>query len=137
EGRTFDLENCWTEKIEVDIWAREPVAQISVMCPNPFLIERLNMSENTSGTTRYHEFQVGGSESSGIKAEFVVTTATDSLYFRLLNEGQDLGFHETSTVPFVSTFMPGERIILTTIPGQLVARVRSATRYPEKGYRSI
>lgn len=97
----------YTEKFEVDLFDQENLAQISLICPDPYI--RDNVETVLTHPTGWISvpFTYGGTAETGFDAEIIINANTPKL--TLENNGR--------TMQLTRDFVVGERVLIRTIRG--------------------
>lgn len=101
----------YTEKFESDIFSDEPIVEIVMLCPNPYIIDVDATVVSASGPTV--PFVYAGSAEAGMEITAVLTAASPYLTFDLNGERVRLSY----------AFEAGDRVYLNTIPGSRQVRI--------------
>lgn len=97
-----------TEKIEGDTWSQDTTLQISMICPNPYI---LGMTDNVvTAAGPVSTIQYSGSAETGFITELEITTPTSHLY---------LTVDERPPTILEYPFQAGDRVIINSNPGFL------------------
>lgn len=112
----------YTEKFETEIFSVETAAQISVICPDPYLRDNnVTVLSSATGWTLV-PFTYEGTSETGFEAYIEVNTATS--YLTLDNNGKKM----VLTAPPGQPYQPGDVFYVNTIRGS-----RALTRTPSGG----
>ena len=95
----------YVDKFECDIFAEEPMAEISMLCPDPYLLDDAVSVVNASGPTV--PFTYSGTAETGITVEAAFTTA--SSVFKLDMNGKIMTMNYG--------FQSGDKLVLNTNRG--------------------
>ncbi len=107
----------YTEKLETDIFDVETMAQVSVICPDPYLRDNEEtVLSDVSGWTTV-PFVYTGTAETGFVAKIYIVSATSTL--TLENNGKKMIFNRS--------FAAGDIIWVSTIRGDLYCRVTSGS----------
>jgi len=106
----------YTEKLETEIFDVETLAQISMICPDPYIRDVVEtVLTNASGTWLLVPFTYGGTAETGFEVEVQITSNVGVL--NLTNNGK--------TMVITDTFLAGDVIYVNTNRGS--RDVRKAT----------
>ena len=95
----------YVEKFECDIFAEEPTAMISMLCPDPYLLDDALAVTNASGPTV--PFNYAGTAETGILVEATFTTATSVFKLDLNGKVMTMNYG----------FQSGDKVVLDTNRG--------------------
>lgn len=128
DGRVRNLFG-YTEKFETEIFDIETMAQISMICPDPYIRDLTEtVLTNPSGTWLTVPFTYGGTAETGFYAQ--INMSADAASMTITNNGKSMVF----TYPFLT----GDIIYLDTQRGQRSAVVvRGGTTTPLLAYMSV
>lgn len=106
----------YTEKLETDIFSSETTAQISMLCPDPYIRDsEITNLTNDTGTWVAVPFLYDGTAETGFEIEANISEATSVL--TLNNNGQSMVFNHN--------FVPGDVVYINTNRGTREVRKAS------------
>lgn len=125
DGRSLFLVG-YTEKFETDIFSVDNLAQISMICPDPFIRDDVETKlESTSGWTIL-PFEYRGTAETGFAVDIDVVEDTSVLHL--------LDFASNNVMQLEYDFLAGDKIELSTVRGE---RRIDLYRLPDTEPRSI
>lgn len=108
EGRVRNIVG-YTEKFETEIFDIETMAQISMICPDPYIRDLAEtVLTNPSGTWVSVPFTYGGTAETGFKAQIDISANTPVLNIK--NNGR--------TMTITHNFLTGDVVYVNTIRGE-------------------
>ncbi len=109
----------YTEKLETEIFDVETLAQISMICPDPYIRDVVEtVLTNASGTWLLVPFTYGGTAETGFEVEVQITSNVGVL--NLTNNGK--------TMVITDTFLAGDVIYVNTNRGSRDVRKATITQ---------
>ena len=128
EGRTRNLYG-YTETFETEIFDIETMAQISLICPDPYIrdLDETTLT-NPSGTWVTVPFTYSGTAETGFYVQVNVTANTPKLTLKNNNK----------TMVLTYAFLAGDTVYIDTNRGQRnIWLVRSSVTYPLVAYLDV
>lgn len=124
----------YTEKIETEVFDVETIAQISMICPDPYLRDNEEVVlSDTSGWATVPPFTYSGTAETGFRATIHIDSTTDTLILEnnpVTTDPLDPRYPRGRMI-INRDFVAGDTVVISTVPGE-----RGATVTPSGGSES-